>query len=166
MLVQSGHTLTLHFSHSTPHTPLLTLHFSHSTPHTPLLTLHSSHSTSHTPLLTLHSSHSTPHTPLLTLHSSHSTSHTPLLTLHSSHSTSHTPLLTLTANDTRWAGLVNLAICVDSLKISDAARRVRVGGGGREGRKGRRCLCVNAGEYALLDYTDWFLLAPYICRRS
>ena len=66
----------------------------------------------------------------------------------------HTPLLTLTANDTRWAGLVNLAICVDSLKISDAARRVRVGGGGREGRKGRRCLCVNVGEYALLDYTD------------
>ena len=49
-----------------------------------------------------------------------------------SHSTSHTPLLTLTANDTRWAGLVNLAICVDSLKISDAARRVSVGGG-REG---------------------------------
>ena len=48
---------------------------------------------------------------------------------------------TLTANDTRWAGLVNLAICVDSLKISNTAGRVRMGereGEGEDGRERRK----------------------------
>ena len=41
-------------------------------------------------------------------------------------STAHTHTPHTPASDTRWAGDVNLAVCVDNLKINNAAGRVRM----------------------------------------